>query len=70
VWEKNGWILPVVEEFYKPDRTILTLSFIPKQAEKAGDDSDLLQNETSLKQVLEKSDFEKIVPILDTIGTK
>ena len=71
VWEKNGWIPPVVEEFYKPDRTILTLSFIPKQAEKAGDESDLLQNETSLKQVLkqvlEKSDFEKIVPILDTL---
>ena len=71
VWEKNGWIPPVVEELYKPDRTILTLSFIPKQAEKAGDDSDLLQNETSLKQVLkqvlEKPDFEKIVPILDIL---
>ena len=35
VWESQGWKDPVVEERYNPDRTILTLAFTPKQAEKA-----------------------------------
>ncbi len=34
VWESQGWKEPVVEERYGPDRTILTLAFTPKQAEK------------------------------------
>ena len=34
VWEAQGWVEPVVEEQYNPDRTILTLSFTEKQAEK------------------------------------
>lgn len=34
VWEQQGWEEPVVEEQYNPDRTILTLSFAKKQAEK------------------------------------
>ena len=34
VWESQGWKEPVVEERYDPDRTILTLAFTPKQAEK------------------------------------
>ena len=34
VWDDEGWIAPVVEEQYKPDRTILTLTFTEKQAEK------------------------------------
>ena len=35
VWDSQGWREPVIEEQYNPDRTILTLVFIPKQAEKA-----------------------------------
>ena len=34
VWESQGWREPVIEEQSNPDRTILTLVFIPKQAEK------------------------------------
>lgn len=34
VWESYGWEAPTVEEQYNPDRTILTLSFDPKQADK------------------------------------
>ncbi len=30
-WENEGWIEPVIEEQYKPDRTILKLSFIEKE---------------------------------------
>lgn len=36
VWETYGWETPTVKEQYNPDRTILALSFIPKQAEKTG----------------------------------
>lgn len=35
VWENQGWEAPAVEEQYNPDRTILTLTFTKKQAEKA-----------------------------------
>ena len=35
VWESQGWREPVIEEQSNPDRTILTLAFTPKQAEKA-----------------------------------
>ena len=34
VWEEKGWKEPAIEEQYGPDRTILTLAFIKKQAEK------------------------------------
>ncbi len=34
VWDSQGWEAPVVEEQYNPDRTILTLAFTEKQAEK------------------------------------
>lgn len=34
VWEEEGWLPPTVEELYKPDRTVLTLVFTKKQAEK------------------------------------
>ena len=34
VWESQGFKEPIVEEQYHPDRTILTLPFVKKQAEK------------------------------------
>lgn len=34
IWAEKGWADPVVEERYGPDRTILTLAFVKKQAEK------------------------------------
>lgn len=36
VWADKGWVDPEVEEQYGPDRTILTLVFVPKQADKSG----------------------------------
>ena len=30
VWSKEGWDSPVVEEQFKPDRTVLTLAFSGK----------------------------------------
>ena len=34
VWADKGWTDPEVEEQFNPDRTILTLAFTKKQAEK------------------------------------
>ncbi|MEE0940751.1 MAG: hypothetical protein U0L31_02445 [Bifidobacteriaceae bacterium] len=34
VWESQGWLAPEFKEQFNPDRTILKLSFIEKQAEK------------------------------------
>lgn len=34
VWDEEGWESPEVEEQFKPDRTILTLAFSKKQADK------------------------------------
>ncbi|MBQ3388287.1 MAG: putative DNA binding domain-containing protein [Thermoguttaceae bacterium] len=33
IWDEAGWVPPTVEEIYKPDRTVLTLSFAEKQME-------------------------------------
>ena len=37
VWDSQGWKEPTVEEQYNPDRTILKLSLVKKQAEKTSD---------------------------------
>ncbi|MCD7835605.1 MAG: hypothetical protein LUG83_02905 [Lachnospiraceae bacterium] len=37
VWEDEGWIEPVIEEKFDPDRTILTLEFKKKPLIKTGD---------------------------------
>ena len=36
-WEEQGWKEPVTEERFDPDRTILSLEFIEKQAIKTSD---------------------------------
>lgn len=38
VWADQGWNSPVVEEFYNPDRTRLSLDFRPKQAKKTSEE--------------------------------
>ena len=38
-WEDEGWKEPLIEERFDPDRTILTLEFIEKQAKKASEES-------------------------------
>jgi predicted HTH transcriptional regulator len=36
-WDDEGWKEPVIEERFAPDRTILTLEFVEKQAIKTSD---------------------------------
>lgn len=38
-WEDAHWKEPVIEEHFDPDRTILTLEFMKKQAKKASEES-------------------------------
>ena len=39
IWEAEGWREPVIEERFDPDRTILTLEFVEKQAKKTGEEN-------------------------------
>lgn len=50
VWEDEGFVEPVIEERFDPDRTILSLSFIKKQVKKKSD----------RKKATEKSDRKKL----------
>ena len=57
VWETEGWIPPVVEESYNPDRTRLSLDFVKKQANKTSG-----QNKR-IKQA-NRTDLEKLKKII------
>lgn len=51
VWESQGWIAPEFKEQFNPDRTILKLSFIEKQAEKTnrnGQTSKTIENKRQI----------------------
>ncbi len=37
VWADEGWEEPVIEERFDPDRTVLSLPFVKKQAKKTSD---------------------------------
>ena len=39
IWEDEGWKDPVIEERFDPDRTILTLEFVEKQAKKTSEEN-------------------------------
>lgn len=40
VWEDEGWVEPAIEEYFDPDRIILTLEFRKKQAKNVTEKSD------------------------------
>lgn len=43
VWEDEGWIEPVIEEQFDPDRIILRLEFNKKQAKKTSENIDKIR---------------------------
>ena len=54
VWEDEGWVEPVIEERFDPDRTVLTLEFVNKtEIKKATEKS-------AEKKATEKSDRKKV----------
>lgn len=75
VWEQQGWEEPVVEEQYNPDRTILTLSFAKKQAEKTSGKNKrkrqllkTLENKESILSFLSTSESAKTADIAEHMG--
>ena len=59
-WEDQGWVEPVIEEQFDPDRTLLILSFDKKQAIKTSDK----------KQAIKTSDKKSESIYLKTISQK
>ncbi len=60
-WADEGWKEPVIEERFDPDRTILTLEFVEKQAKKTGEEKraiilrrymNILHNMVKVKQMI------------------
>ena len=54
VWEDEGWIEPVIEEKFDPDRTILTLEFKKKSGDKKA------TKKSDDKKATKKSDGKKV----------
>lgn len=80
VWADEGWEEPVIEERFDPDRTILSLSFVKKQAKKTSDKKQArktsnkkqakktLENIEKIKYYLEQSGESKTSDIAEYIG--
>ncbi len=50
-WEDQGWVEPVIEEQFDPDRTLLILSFDKKQAIKTSDKKQAIKTSESQNMV-------------------
>ena len=80
VWADEGWEEPVIEERFDPDRTVLTLSFVKKQAKKTSDKKQAkktsdkkqakktLENIRKIKCFLEQNGESKTSDIAEYIG--
>ena len=76
IWNEEGWETPTVEELYKPDRTILTLAFIPKQAKKTSGknkrkkQAEKIRNSSqSAKTIENKKKIEKFIAKQESVKT-
>ena len=57
-WEDQGWKEPVIEERFDPDRTILSLEFVEKQAIKTSDKKQAIKT-SDKKQTIKTSKNKK-----------
>ena len=70
VWADQGWNTPVVEEFYNPDRTRLSLDFSPKAAKKTSEESKRRKTEENyiaIRKYLQQHGLSKTVDIAAAI---
>ena len=79
-WENQGWVEPVIEEQFDPDRTLLILSFDKKQAIKTSDkkqankschkkqNQKTLENIEKIREYLSKNNISKTSDIAEYIG--
>ena len=57
-WEEQGWVEPIIEEQFDPDRTILTLEFRKKQVKKTSDKKQAkktIENINKIRDYLERN---------------
>ena len=68
VWEDEGWVQPIIEERFNPDRTVLILEFKEKQAKKTSDKKQA--KKTSDKKQAKKTieNIEKVKKYLEKHG--
>ena len=75
VWEDEGWVEPEIEEHFDPDRTVLTLSFVKKVAEKSGEKRVTKKTQEKYAMILnamqsdtwyKASEFESIVDVKES----
>ena len=79
-WEDQGWVEPVIEEQFDPDRTLLILSFDKKQAIKTSNKKQAnkschkkqsqktLENIEKIREYLSKNNISKTSDIAEYIG--
>ncbi len=60
VWANEGWEEPVIEERFDPDRTILSLLFVKKQAKKTSDKKQAKKTSDKKQAKKTKENIEKI----------
>lgn len=63
-WEDAHWKEPVIEERFDPDRTILTLEFMKKQAKKASEEKQAKKTSEESKRRKISDSIEKIYEYL------
>ena len=71
VWNDEGFVEPVIEERFDPDRTILSLTFEKKQATKTSDKKQAkktIDNIEKIKIYLEQHVESKTADIANSIG--
>ena len=70
VWADQGWNSPVVEEFYNPDRTRLSLDFSPKATKKTNEENKRRKTEENyiaIRKYLQQRGLSKTVDIAAAI---
>lgn len=68
VWNDEGWEEPVIEERFDPDRTVLSLSFLKKQAKKTSDKKQAKKTSSKKQAKKTKENILKIREYLEKNG--
>ena len=67
-WEDQGWVEPVIEEQFDPDRTLLILSFDKKQAIKTSDKKQAIKTSDKKQAIKTQKNIAKIREFLQETG--
>ena len=68
VWNDEGFVEPEIEERFDPDRTVLTLSFVKKQAKKTSDKKQAKKTSDKKRAKKTKENIEMIKKYLEEHG--